>query len=187
MKELSDNEIVEKYLKGDQEALEVLIKRYLKPIYSFVYKNVGDSAATEDITQEVFVKMWKNLKKFKRGSSFKSWIFTIAKNTAIDFLRKKRTVPFSNFANENGGNSIMDALADREPSPLEVLEQKNTAAIIAKAVNKLLPKYRAVISLRHNSQLTFSEIANRLGEPLNTIKSRYRRGLLTLKKLIINY
>ena len=184
MQELSDNEIVRQYLKGDQEALEVLIKRYLKPIYSFVYKNIGDSAAAEDITQEVFVKMWKHLKRFKNDKKFSAWIFSIAKNASIDFLRKKKTIPFSNFENNDGSNSIMDTLIDREPSPLEMLEQKNDAAIIAKTVNKLSPKYRAVISLRYNSQLTFSEIANRLGEPLNTVKSRYRRGLFTLKKLL---
>jgi len=94
MQEISDNEIVRKYLKGDEEALEVLIKRYLKPIYSFVYKNIGDSEAAEDIAQETFVKMWKNLKKFDKQKKFSAWLFTIAKNASVDFLRRKKTAPF---------------------------------------------------------------------------------------------
>jgi len=82
MQEISDNEIVRKYLKGDEEALEVLIKRYLKPIYSFVYKNIGDSEAAEDIAQETFVKMWKNLKNL-----------TSKKSLALGFLPLPKMLP----------------------------------------------------------------------------------------------
>ncbi|MCX6789783.1 MAG: sigma-70 family RNA polymerase sigma factor, partial [Candidatus Gribaldobacteria bacterium] len=99
MQKLSDNEIVKRHLKGDEEALEFLVRRYLKPIYSFVCRNVGDADVAEDITQETFVKMWKNLKKFDQQKNFKSWLFTIAKNSSIDFLRKKKVTPLS-FAEE---------------------------------------------------------------------------------------
>ncbi|MBI4159946.1 sigma-70 family RNA polymerase sigma factor [Candidatus Wolfebacteria bacterium] len=71
-------------------SLELLIRRYLKPIYGFTYRYVGAGQDTEDVTQETFVKVWRNLKKFDQNKSFKTWIFSIAKNTAIDFLKKKK-------------------------------------------------------------------------------------------------
>ena len=92
---LEDKKLIQQYLKGDSKSLDFLIAKYLKMIYSFVYKNVGSQSDAEDITQEVFVKVWKNLKKFDQKKSFKPWIFQIAKNTSIDFLRKRKTIPFS--------------------------------------------------------------------------------------------
>ncbi|MFA6919366.1 MAG: sigma-70 family RNA polymerase sigma factor, partial [Patescibacteria group bacterium] len=97
MSEYLDEQLVQQYLSGDEKSLEVLIQKYLKPIYNFVYRYVGDMANAEDLTQEVFVKVWKNIKKFDRKKSFKTWIFCIAKNTAFDYLRKKKSIPLSNF------------------------------------------------------------------------------------------
>jgi RNA polymerase sigma-70 factor (ECF subfamily) len=86
----SDEKLITDYLRGDEKSLEILIKRYLKPIYSFTFRFVRDGQEAEDITQEVFVKMWRNLKKFKKNERFKNYLFTIAKNTCFDFLRKKK-------------------------------------------------------------------------------------------------
>lgn len=177
MPELSDNEIIRRYLKGDEEALEVLIKRYLKPIYSFVNKNIGDAEAAEDLTQEVFVKTWKNLKRFQQSRSFKSWIFTIARNTSIDFLRKKKTVPIS---------LVEESLIDKSDFVKDI-EQKNTWANFKAALENLSPGYQTVVLLKQESGLTFQEMAKSLGEPLNTVKSRYRRALFMLKKLLVAF
>jgi RNA polymerase sigma-70 factor (ECF subfamily) len=97
MENLGDLKLIKQYLAGDEKSLDVLVKRYLKIIYGYSYRNVGNSADAEDITQETFLKVWKNIKKFDQSKSFKSWIFTIAKNTSIDYLRKKKSVPFSRF------------------------------------------------------------------------------------------
>lgn len=70
MLDYSDAQLIAAYLKGDEKAFEILVKRYLKPIYSFIYKNIGNPEAAEDITQETFVKVWKNLKKFKHDKKF---------------------------------------------------------------------------------------------------------------------
>ena len=96
MQNYSDEQLVARYLRGDEKSLEFLIQQYLKPIYSFVYKYVGNPQEAEDITQEVFVRMWKYIKKFDQRKKFKTWIFSIAKNAAIDFLRKKKPYPFQN-------------------------------------------------------------------------------------------
>jgi len=180
----SDQILIKKYLQGDEKSLEVLIHRYLKPIYSFAYQYTGNSQEAEDITQEIFVKVWRNLKKFDRDRSFKTWIFSIAKNTAIDFLKKKKAVSFSEFQNENGENALLEKFADSSLLPNELLEQKDIIGALAKAINKLLPKYRKTLLLRHDDNLTFREIAESLGEPLNTVKSRHRRGLILLRKLL---
>jgi len=181
MPKREEEKLVAQYLKGDEKALEILIKQYLKPIYSFVYSYVGNASDTEDITQEVFVKMWRNIKKFDQQKSFKTWFFTIAKNASIDFLKKKKPIPFSKFENEKGQNVFLDNLAAPILLPSEIFNR----ADIDSALKKLSPKYRLVLSLYYGAQLNFREIADSLDEPLNTIKSRYRRALILLKKFLV--
>jgi len=176
VKSYTDEQLVIDYLKGNTESLEILIKRYLKPIFSFTYRRVGNSQEAEDITQDVFVKVWRNLKKFDRNRSFKTWIFTIAKNTSIDWLKKKKAIPFSNFENEKGENSLINKLA------YFILPVKEP--LLGMAMEKLPSKYRTTLSLRYNDQFTFQEIAETLGESINTVKSKHRRGISLLRKLL---
>lgn len=184
MKNNSDQILVKKYLQGDKQSLELLINQYLKPIYSFVYRYVGNEQEAEDITQEVFVKAWRNIKKFDQNKSFKTWLFLIAKNSCIDFLKKKRMIPFSEFDTEDGNNLIADTFADPSPLPQELLEKAEMAQMLNFALEKLPPKYRMVLFLRYNDHFNFREIAESLGEPLHTIISRHRRALAMLKKLL---
>lgn len=180
----SDNQLVAAYLKGDEESLEDLIKRYIKPIYSFAYRYIGNAHDAEDITQEVFLKFWRNLKKFDRGKNFKTWIFAIAKNSCIDFLKKKKTISFSVFENEKGENGLIDVLIDPHPLPQELLEKDDIAQVLTSAMDNLSPKYRMVLFLRYNDHFTFREIAESLDEPLNTVKSKHRRALIMLKEIL---
>lgn len=180
----SDSQLVADYLKGDEKSLEILIKRYLKPIYSLIFKYIGDSQEVEDITQEVFVKVWRNLKKFNRQKSFKTWIFSIAKNTCIDTIRKKKTIPFSGFENDVGRNVLLETLVDSAPLPHEVFEKANITKILTSVIEKLFPQYQMVLSLHYNDCFTFREIAEILKEPLHTVKSRHRRALIKLKTLL---
>ena len=161
-----------------------MIGQYLKPIYSFVYRYVGNSQEAKDITQEIFVKVWRNLKKFDQQKSFKTWIFSIAKNAAIDSLKKKKSIPFSEFENEYGENTILETLADPAPLPHVLLEQQGMAQILSSAMDKLAPKYQMVLFLRYNDHFNFREIAESLEEPLHTITSRHRRALVKLKEIL---
>jgi len=180
----SDQKLIANYLKGNEKSLEILIHRYLKPIYSFVYRYIDNSEVAEDITQEVFVKVWKNLKKFNKNKSFKTWIFTIAKNTSIDFFKKKKTIPFSEFENEEGENTLVEKLADQNPLPDGLFERAGIGEMLHIAMKQLTPKYRMVLFLRYNDHFTFREIAKALGESIDTIKTRHRRGILILRKLL---
>lgn len=179
-----DQQLVADYIAGDEKSLEILIKRYLKPIYSFAYRYVGNSQDAEDVIQKVFIKVWRNLKKFDHDKSFKTWIFSITKNTSIDWLKKKKAMPFSNFENEEGENVFVETLADPAPLPDELFERMGVAQMLASAIGKLSSKYSMVLFLRYNDHFNFREIAETLDEPLNTIKSRHRRGIALLKKLL---
>ncbi|MGA2418331.1 MAG: sigma-70 family RNA polymerase sigma factor [Candidatus Staskawiczbacteria bacterium] len=182
MPEVSDDKkLIQEYLEGDEKSLEILIKKYLKPIYSFTYKNVGNSAQAEDITQEVFIKVWKNMKKFDQKKNFKSWIFQIAKNTSIDFLRKKKSIPFSKFENEKGQNVLLENIS---AAPSNIIENLSDKKILVAAMEGLNDKEQKVISLRHNEGMSFKEIAEIFEESINTVKSRYRRALTNMKKNI---
>jgi len=180
----SDQHLIANYLAGNEKSLETLFGRYLKPIYSFVYRYVGNGQDADDIAQDVFVKVWRNLKKFDQQKSFKTWIFAIAKNTAFDHLKKKKAIPFSEFENEEGENTLTETLADPSPLPTELLERAGMGQILTSAMEMLAPKYRMVLFLRYNDHFTFREIAESLGELENTIRSRHRRALIMLKKLI---
>lgn len=184
MRRQTDQQLIRAYLKGDDKSLEVLILRYLKPIYGFVYRYAGNAQNAEDITQETFIKVWRNLKKYNKNKSFKSWIYTIAKNTAFDFLKKKKTIPFSEFENVNGENILFNKLISSALSPDKIVERINIKNMLSLAMEKLSSKYRLVLSLYYENCLNFREIAETLGEPLNTVKSRHRRGLVLLRFII---
>ncbi|MDD4624962.1 MAG: sigma-70 family RNA polymerase sigma factor [Candidatus Paceibacterota bacterium] len=184
MPEPTDADLIKQYLKGDEKPLEILIKRYLRPVYGLAFSYSRNQADADDITQEVFVKVWRHIKKFDCEKSFKAWLFTIAKNTSLDFLKKKRAIPFSVFENENGYNFVADSLASQSPSPLQEAEKKEAKSFVSSAIKHLSSNYQKIIFLRHDKDMTFQEIADFLGESINTVKSRYRRAIINIKKII---
>ena len=180
-------QLIRQYFKGDQGALEALINENLSPVYNFIYHYVRNSSDAEDITQEVFIKMWRSLRKFDQKKNFRTWLFTIAKNTAIDYSRKKKDIPMSSFDDEEGNNPILDNLSDPSPLPEELFERKDLAEKLDRAMEQLSPNYRSVLVLYYKDGFNFREIAEILGEPIDTIKSRHRRALIKLKEILISY
>ena len=170
-----DEELIKDYLKGNERAFEILIKRYLKPIFNFVFSLTQDKEITEDLVQEIFVKTWKNLKKYNPQYSFKTWIFTIAKNTIIDWQREKKEIPFSFLEEKNGFFS--QNLLDKNPLPDEIFFQKE----IKNFLEKISLKYREILELYFYEGLNLREISQSLKISLNTVKSRYRRAIRILK------
>ena len=185
MLEKSDNQLIEQYLTGDEKSLELLIGRYLKSVYNFVYRYLGDADEAQEISQEVFVRLWRNIKSFDLSRNFKPWLFSIAKNACLDWLKKKKARPFSDFDNEDGTNTITDGLVDPDPLPDEILERADLEKVLSVALDKLPPLYRAVLVLHYNEQMTFREIAESFDEPIDTIKSRHRRGLIRLRDVLV--
>ncbi len=180
-----DEQLVWLYIKRkDERALEDLIKRYLPLIFAFTRNYTGNQDNAADITQETFVKVWKNIKRFDQSKSFKTWIFTIAKRTAIDWLKKKNALPFSAIETEKDACNFADLLADKSPSIFEQLLFRETHNELATAIAQLPPDYANIIDLHAKNDLNFREIAERLKKPLNTVKSQYRRGIGLLRKIL---
>ena len=180
----SDTELVQQYLKGEEKALRELFERYLDPVYNFVYRYVGNSGDASDITQDVFLAVWKNLKKFDQNKKFKTWIFEIAKNTSLNWIKKKKPYLFSDFENEKGDNYLAQTIADAALPFEEVFSRSESANKIAMAMAKLNPDYQKVVKMHNFEELTFKEISTYLGKSLNTVKSQYRRAILELKKIL---
>jgi RNA polymerase sigma-70 factor, ECF subfamily len=180
--DLADCKLIDIFLAGEEPAFSELVKKYLKPVYNFIFRLVYDRDSAEDLTQETFLKAWKNMKRFDPDKSFKTWLFTIAKNTAFDYLKKKKEIPFSNFTDEEGENWL-ENIADENFLPDELLELKNISEELDAILEKLPWHYRAILILHYKEDFSLHEIAEILDEPYNTIKSRRQRGLAILKKL----
>ena len=176
----TDEQLIRLYLKGDEAALETLFTRYLGEIYRYARRFVGDADAASDVAQETFVKAWHNLSSFHQNRNFKAWLFTIAKNTALDWLKKKKAVSFSALeqADPDFSASIEDHTAMTQLTAVSLRRDLNSA------LAKLPANYSQAITLHLEQGYNFRQVAELLGQPLNTIKSRYHRGLALLKKLI---
>lgn len=182
--EITDNQLVKNFLEGDDSAFELLVSKYLKPIYNFLYQFTSDLSALDDITQETFIKVWKNVRRFDQNKSFKTWIFTIAKNTAYDYLKKKKAVPFSFFENSEGNNVLENISAD-VILPDEFLANLDSAKDFEEKLKKIQGHYRIILLLHYKDDFSLAEIAEILGKPYNTIKSQHQRALKSLKKEIL--
>lgn len=184
----TDDKLIADYLAGDEAALPILINRHLKAIYNFCYRLIGNSQDAQDAAQETFVKAWRHLKKYRRGENFRTWLFAISRNTAIDLLRKKKRLVFSDFSakDEEDENPLLNTLADKNPLPDESVIRAADKRVLEDALQKLPPHYREVLLLYYNHDITFDEISIILGKPLNTIKSQHRRGLIVLRKIVEN-
>jgi RNA polymerase sigma-70 factor (ECF subfamily) len=181
----SDDQLISDYLEGNERALTFLVDRYLSDAYNFAFKLTGDAEVAEDITQESFTKAWKNMRKFVPGNSFRGWLFSIVKNTAIDWLRKKKEIPFSVFAINVESENVLEAtLADANPLPDELLARAEDERYFDVLLGQINPQYQEVLTLRHTSDMTFKEIGKVLKRPLHTVKSQYRRGLVAMRRLL---
>ncbi len=182
--EKTDAQLISEYREGDERAFRLLVERYLKPVYNFCLRFAADPADAEDIAQETFVKVWKKFGSYRGQYSFRSWVFSIAKNTAIDWLRKKRPEAFSRFEDAEGRNPLIESLAAPGPLPDEAAAAADEARRMAGAVSRLSADHRAVLSLRHDGGCTFEEIGRVQSKPLNTVKSQYRRAVRALRRLL---
>lgn len=179
-----DVDLIAAFIEGDGEAFAALVDRYMPMVYKFSYRYVGTTDAANDVAQEAFIKVWKNIKKFDSKKNFKTWLLTITKNTALDSIKRKKAVPFSKI--EEGDHDLDAFLApyvERADLPDEVLQKKQSKNELASILKELNPSYRSVLLLRYTENLKFREIADVLQEPIDTIKSKHRRALIQLRRL----
>src|SRR5438046_1282645 len=108
----TDDELISQFRSGDSSAFKALVERYTKPLYGFSFRMTGRAEESQDIVQEAFVKVWKTLHRYRTEGTFRSWIFTVTRNTVIDHLRKKKMPVISDFDTSEGRNALMETVAD---------------------------------------------------------------------------
>jgi RNA polymerase sigma-70 factor (ECF subfamily) len=177
----TDDDLVRAYRSGDAAALTLLIDRYLDTIYTFAYRMTNRKEDAEDIAQDTFVKVWRTIGRYKLTGTFKPWVFAIARNTAIDRLRKKRIAVFSDFEDREGRNVLIETLGDPETLPATLIEKAEQKGLLEKSLAELSPGDREILSLHYGEEMTFDTIGTILKKPLNTVKSRHRRALEKLR------
>lgn len=170
-----DAEIVGRCLSGDEEAYRILVQRYERPIYSLIHRLVPSSEDVRDLTQETFVKIFRSLDQFDMSRSFSSWVFKIASNQTIDFLRRRRLKTVSMEPNEQTERRPLQIEDDR-PRPDENLATTSRREHLESLMRQLAPHYRLVVELRYGQERSYDEIAEILDLPLGTVKARLHRA-----------
>lgn len=173
-----DLELVQKASEGDQKSYAELMSRYKDAIYFMLLKMVNNKTDAEDLTIEAFGKAFKNLDQYSPNYAFSTWLFKIASNNCIDYLRKRRSNHVSidgNFSEDKESEPQIH-LRDDTPDPEENLIRDQKVILMRTVVKKLKPRYRTLIELRYFKEYSYEEISEELGLPLGTVKAQLFRA-----------
>jgi len=177
-----DLKVIDRALRGDSKAYAELLTRYRDSVYYVLLRMVNNPSDAEDLTIEAFGKAFHNLPKYVPSHAFSTWLFRIATNNCIDFMRKKSQSPRP-FDQDEGEEDEMEAtVASDTRAPDEVMMDRETAASLNRIVKSLKPRYRRLIELRYFEDYSYEDIATELSLPIGTVKARLFRA----KVLIFN-
>ena len=169
-----DFTLVKRFVDGDESSFRILLQRHKEKVRNIVYLTIGQSDAIDDIAQEVFITVYKNLKNFRFESQFTTWLYRITVNKSKDFLRKRSVrkifVPISE--------------ANKEPNYESVTEKKDTSKIVMSAISKLPNKLKVPLLLKDIEGFSYQEIAETTNCEIGTVKSRIFRAREGLKKIL---
>ena len=171
---------------GDPTAYNELMKLYRDPLYFMLYEKVGDQELAKDLTIESLGKAFKKLHLYVPNYVFSTWLFTVARNHCIDYLRKNKlpTVSIDKMMlDEDGKRTNFDLISDML-NPEQEMEKKQRIAILRQIVDQLKPKYRALVKLRYFKEMTYDEIATTLDIPIGTVKAQLHRSREQLFKIM---
>jgi len=175
---LDDLGLVKKAKEGDNKAFEKLLKKYRKSVYYMLLKMVNNTDDAEDLTQEAFAKAFNSLGRFDPKYAFSTWLFRIATNNCIDFIRKKRvsTVSIDSPYETDDGDSITFDIRDNDFNPDDLMLRKQRREYLQIAVDKLPDKYKQLVDLRYFQEMSYEEVADFLQLPLGTVKAQLFRA-----------
>jgi len=174
MQMFEDRELIEMCLNGNQDSFAELVRRYKKIIYCTVSYYIKDKEEVNDLAQEVFLRIYKNLKSYNSEYKFSTWSVRITRNLCLDCLRKKKLQISSLDACENVASS------DDTPESKYISNERRIE--VRNMINKLPEKYKTLLILYHNKGLSYKEMAQKLGEPMSIIKNRLYRARMALKE-----
>jgi RNA polymerase sigma-70 factor (ECF subfamily) len=173
--------LIQRCLTGDQIAWEQIVRQYWRKVFNVAYKFVGKHDEAEDLTQDIFFKIFKSLDTFDRRANFQTWLISISRNLCIDHYRSVRKER-ETLDREVDAADLAPATA--EPGPVAALEQRDRVALLKKAMSALPESLRTAVLMRDIQELSYQEIADRLRLPEGTVKSRINRGRTELARQI---
>src|SRR5579872_877783 len=178
---ISVEALIERCLKGDQQAWDQIVKTYWRKVFNVAYKFVGKHDEAEDLAQDIFLKIFKSLNTFDRRANFQTWLISISRNLCIDHYRSVRkereTIDRDVDANELSPRS-------HDPGPVAALEQQDRVQLLKQAMGALPETLRTAVLMRDIQELSYQEIADKLRLPEGTVKSRINRGRTELARQI---
>lgn len=173
---------------GDQKAYAILMNTYRDPVYYMLLKMTGSTTEAEDLTIEAFGKAFKAIDSYTPNFAFSTWLFRIATNNCIDFIRKKRTptVSMDNVYTDSDGEGVGMDIASESLNPEQAIIDEQKKKAMREIVSKLKPHYRVLIELRYFDEKTYEEIAEHLQIPIGTVKAKLFRAREFLLQLVKN-
>jgi len=180
----SDRELVATAVSGVEGSFEELVRRYQRPISAYVYRMVGNYESALDLTQEIFIKVYSSLRRYREEFKFSTWIYKIAHNSAVDHLRRNSTREQSLVVGPEGDQFDLPVESTRL-SPEQESERKERRGEIESVVRTLPANYRELIILRHSQDLSYEEIVEVTGLPLGTVKNRLFRAREMMRQQFI--
>jgi RNA polymerase sigma-70 factor (ECF subfamily) len=187
----SDESLMLRYRDGDVRAFEVLVTRHRKPVYNFILRFVRDGAHAEDVLQETFLRLVKSADSYEKTAKFTTWMYTIARNLCVDAARRGKHRKAASLdapvGADDDGATLMDMVASSEAGADRNTINRELALRIRKAIDALPEEQREIFLLREVSDLQFNEIAQIVGIPENTVKSRMRYALEKLREALEEY
>lgn len=181
---VSDAELVSSAIGGGEFSFEELVRRYQRPIVSYVYRMLNDYDSSLDVTQEVFIKVYNSLDRYSCDYKFSTWLYRIAHNAAIDHLRRN-SMNAQSLETENGDGTYQLQIESPNPTPEQDRERSEWRAEIESVVKELPTAYRDLILLRHSRDMSYDEIAEVTALPLGTVKNRLFRAREMMRGLLI--
>jgi RNA polymerase sigma-70 factor (ECF subfamily) len=171
--------LIERCLKGDQSAWEEIVSLYFRRVFNIAYKFVGRHDEAEDLTQDIFLRLFKSLKTFDRRANFSTWLISVSRNLCIDHYRGMRR---EHEVVTHDVDVVVLAPPSAVDSPYTMLERRDRVALLRAALDKLAPSLRTAVILRDIQELSYQEIADKLHVPEGTVKSRINRGRTELAR-----
>jgi RNA polymerase sigma-70 factor (ECF subfamily) len=182
---MSDEDLMSQFQMGTVEAFNLLVERYEDRLKHFLYGFLKDGRRSEDLTQETFLRVYRNRHAYTRIASFSTWIHTIAGNLArSEYRKRKRRKTYSLYGQGSDGDEYERPLPDLRYAADRDAERSTQRTRIRQALNQLTPAFREVVVLRDVQHLRYDEIAELTGLPLGTVKSRINRGRKKLQAML---
>ena len=184
IKSLTDGELIQTAIRGREDGFEELVRRYQRPITGYVYRMLNNYDASLDVTQEVFIKVYNSLERYSSEYKFSTWLYRIAHNAAIDYMRRN-SVNQQSIETENADGTYQLQIESSQPNPEQERERSEWRKEIETVVKCLPQVYRELILLRHAQDLSYDEIAEITNLPLGTVKNRLFRAREMMREIFV--